>query len=82
MKLSICANYLQKTELTDKSAVNMFRLCKEAGFEVVEEPDRAECLLMGFDRELTFRIPSIFPSFITASPQMPIRCPPGPVRYP
>ena len=26
-----------------------------AGFEVVEEPDRAECLLMGFDRELTFR---------------------------
>ena len=36
MKLSICANYLQKTELTDKSAVNMFRLCKEAGFEVVD----------------------------------------------
>lgn len=36
MKLSICANYLQKTELSDKSAINMFRLCKEAGFEVVD----------------------------------------------
>ena len=36
MELSICANYLQKTELTDKSAMNMFRLCKEAGFEVVD----------------------------------------------
>ena len=36
MELSICANYLQKTELTDKSAYNMFRLCKEAGFTVVD----------------------------------------------
>ena len=36
MELSICANYLQKTELTDKSAFNMFRLCKEAGFTVVD----------------------------------------------
>lgn len=36
MELSICANYLQKTELTDKSAMNMFRLCKEAGFTVVD----------------------------------------------
>ena len=36
MRLSICANYLQKTELNDKSAVNMFRLCKEAGFDVVD----------------------------------------------
>ncbi len=36
MELSICANYLQKTELTDKSAINMFRLCKEAGFTVVD----------------------------------------------
>ena len=26
-----------------------------AGLEVVEEPDRAECILMGFDTELTFR---------------------------
>lgn len=36
MELSICANYLQKTELSDKSAVNMFRLCKEAGFTVID----------------------------------------------
>ncbi|MBR6726854.1 MAG: sugar phosphate isomerase/epimerase [Clostridia bacterium] len=36
MELSICANYLQKTELNDKSAFNMFRLCKEAGFTVVD----------------------------------------------
>lgn len=36
MKLSICADYLQKTELSDKSAKNMFRLCKEAGFEVID----------------------------------------------
>ena len=36
MELSICAGYLQKTELTDKSAYNMFRLCKEAGFTVMD----------------------------------------------
>ncbi|MBQ8340752.1 MAG: sugar phosphate isomerase/epimerase [Clostridia bacterium] len=36
MELSICANYLQKTELNDKSSFNMFRLCKEAGFTVVD----------------------------------------------
>ena len=36
MELSICANYLQKTELTDKSAFNMFRLCRNAGFTVVD----------------------------------------------
>lgn len=36
MELSICAGYLQKTELTDKSAMNMFRLCKEAGFTVID----------------------------------------------
>ncbi len=36
MKLSLCAGYLQKTELSDKSAKNMFRLCKEAGFEVID----------------------------------------------
>ncbi len=26
-----------------------------AGFEVVEDPDQAECIVMGFDTELTFR---------------------------
>lgn len=36
MELSICAGYLQKTELTDKSAVNMFRLCRDAGFTVID----------------------------------------------
>ncbi len=36
MELSICAGYLQKTELSDKSAINMFRLCKEAGFTVMD----------------------------------------------
>ena len=36
MELSICANYLQKTELTDKSARNMFRLCRDAGFTVID----------------------------------------------
>ena len=36
MELSICAGYLQKTELTDKSAYNMFKLCKDAGFTVVD----------------------------------------------
>ena len=36
MELSICAGYLQKTELTDKSAVNMFQLCRDAGFTVID----------------------------------------------
>lgn len=36
MELSICAGYLQKTELSDKSAKNIFRLCKEAGFTVID----------------------------------------------
>ncbi|MBQ8356777.1 MAG: sugar phosphate isomerase/epimerase [Clostridia bacterium] len=36
MELSICANYLQKTGLSDKSAYNMFKLCKEAGFTVMD----------------------------------------------
>ena len=36
MELSICAGYLQKTELTDKSAYNMFKLCKDAGFTVID----------------------------------------------
>ena len=36
MELSICANYLQKTELSDKSARNMFRLCRDAGFTVID----------------------------------------------
>ncbi|MBR5538329.1 MAG: hypothetical protein IKU61_00370, partial [Clostridia bacterium] len=36
MKLSLCAGYLQKTELSNKSAENIFRLCKEAGFEVID----------------------------------------------
>ena len=36
MELSICANYLQKTELSDKSAYNMLKLCRDAGFTVVD----------------------------------------------
>ena len=42
MELSICANYLQRTELTDKSAMNMFRLCKEAGFTVIDYSPSSE----------------------------------------
>ncbi|MBE6701812.1 MAG: sugar phosphate isomerase/epimerase [Ruminococcaceae bacterium] len=36
MELSICANYLQKAELSDKSAYNIFKLCKDAGFTVID----------------------------------------------
>lgn len=36
MELSICANYLHTTELSDKSVINIFRLCKQAGFTVID----------------------------------------------
>ena len=42
MELSICAGFLQKTELSDKSAYHMFKLCKDAGFTVIDYSPRGE----------------------------------------